>query len=278
MSELSLLNLIKTERPGVTIHTLQSPEDGELVNAHVLESAQSLLVIDTLQLKPHAEEFKSYILSLGKPIQRVVISHYHPDHWFGAASFKEYPLYALPAVIDRINEMADFVLDYHRTVHGEHAAELIPSEKVTPDQPLAEGIWDFDGITLNFIKIVDTEAPVNLIVELPEQNILIAQDLVYNGAYPYFGEKTADGDYCFDAWIAVLKGFEAKNYELIIPGHGDPTDTSIVPVMIEYLEFAKEAVLSGLQKDELTAAITGKYPHYRLPLTLVMTNYMLFGP
>lgn len=278
MTSLSLLNVIKTTRPDVTIHTVQAPEDGELVNAHVVESANSLLLVDTLQLKPHAEEFKQYVRSLEKPVSRVIVSHYHPDHWFGAASFAEYPLYALGEVIDRIDEMADFVLGYHRQVHGEKAAELIPSEKVTPNLVLEEGAFDFDGIPLVFIRVPDTEAPVNLIIELPEQKILIAQDLVYNKAYPYFGEKTAGGDYCFDAWIAVLNGFTEKGYDLILPGHGDPTDLTIIPEMIGYLEFAKEAVLSGLKQDDLTAAITKKYPDYRLPLTLVMTNYMLFGP
>ncbi|RAJ93177.1 glyoxylase-like metal-dependent hydrolase (beta-lactamase superfamily II) [Larkinella arboricola] len=273
---LTYLSVKTIERDAFTIHCVQAPEDGELVNAQVIETPTKLLLVDTLQLKPHADELRTYIESLGKPLDRVIISHYHPDHWFGAATFRDYPLYALPDVIDRINQMADFVLNYHRNIHGEKAAALIPSEKVTPDQVLAEGEFVFDGLTLNLIKITDTEAPVNLVIELPDYGILLPQDLVYNGAYPYFGEKTADGDYCFDAWIAVLRGFQEKNYNVIVPGHGDPTDASIFPTMITYLEFAKEQVLAGLKGEELINRIKQQYPDYRLPLTLVMSDVMLF--
>ena len=273
---LTYLSVKKIERGTFTIHCIQAPEDGELVNAQLIETPNKLLLIDTLQLKPHADELRSYIDSLGKPLERVIVSHYHPDHWFGAATFRDYPIYALPEVIDRINQMADFVLDYHRNIHGEKASLLIPSEKVIPTEPLETGSITFDGLAMNLIKITDTEAPVNLVVELPEHSILLPQDLVYHDAYAYFGEKSAEGEYCFDKWISVLRDFQSKNYELVVPGHGNPTDASIFATMITYLEFAKEQVLSGLKGEEMINRIKEQYPDYRLPLTLVMSDVMLF--
>ena len=270
------LSVTKIERDTFTIHCVQAPEDGELGNAQWSETPNKLLLIDPLPLKPHADELRSFIDSIGKPLDRVIVSHYHPDHWFGAATFQDYPIYALPEVIDRINGMADFVLDYHRNIHGEKAPLLIPSEKVTPTEPLEPGLMTFDGLALNLIKITDTEAPVNLVVELPEHSILLPQDLVYNEAYPYFGEKSAEGEYCFDKWISVLRDFQTKNYALVVPGHGDPTDASIFETMITYLEFAKETVLSGLKGEEMINRIKEQYPAYRLPLTLVMSDVMLF--
>ncbi|NEU69996.1 MBL fold metallo-hydrolase [Spirosoma agri] len=273
---LTYLSVKKIERDTFTIHCVQAPEDGELVNAQLIETPNKLLLIDTLQLKPHADELRTYIDSIGKPLDRVIVSHYHPDHWFGAATFRDYPIYALPEVIDRINQMADFVLDYHRNIHGEKAALLIPSEKVIPTESLEPGSMTFDGLSLNLIKITDTEAPTNLVVELPEHSILLPQDLVYHDAYAYFGEKSAEGEYCFDKWIGVLHDFQTKNYTLVVPGHGDPTDASIFETMITYLEFAKEQVLSGLKGEEMISRIKEKYPDYRLPLTLVMSDVMLF--
>jgi glyoxylase-like metal-dependent hydrolase (beta-lactamase superfamily II) len=277
MENQKYLNVIKIPRDNFTVHCVQSPIEGEMTNAQLIETKNSLLLIDTLQLKPHADELREYILGLGKPLKMVIVTHYHPDHWFGAATFKDYPLYALQEVIDRINLYADFVLDYHRKIHGERAAELIPSEKVTPTQPLQEGLMDLDGLKLNFIKVISTESPCNLMVELPDYNILLAQDIIYNKAYPYFGEKTADGAYCFDNWIKLLNEMKAKNYEVIVPGHGDPTDPTIIPVMIEYLEFAKAKLNEGLRGDVLINTIKAQYPDYQLPLTLIMSDYMLFN-
>lgn len=276
MKNYQFIKVVKIERSNFTIHCVQSPIEGEMTNAQLIEGENSLLLIDTLQLKPHADELLSYISELGKPLERVIISHYHPDHWFGAATFKDYPLFALPEVIERINLFADFVLDYHRNIHGEKAAELIPSEKVTPSLLIQEGIIEFDGIKLNLIKVLETESPCNLIVEIVDSGILLAQDLIYNGAYPYFGEKTLDGSYCFDNWIKILNQISTSNYDVIIPGHGNPTDNSIIPIMVGYLNFVHAKLDEGLIGEDLIQSIKDEYPDYQLPLTLEMSNYMLF--
>src|ERR1700681_1499137 len=110
MENLKYLNIIKIERENVKVHCIQSPIDGELSNAQLIETANSLLLIDTLQLVPYANELRAYILDLGKPLKKVIITHVHPDHWFGAASFKDYPIYAFPEVIEKINYLADYFL------------------------------------------------------------------------------------------------------------------------------------------------------------------------
>ncbi len=276
MFNFHYLKVAKTERSNFTVHTVQAPEDGELVNAQLLETPNGLLLFDTLQLKPHADELRRYIESLDKPLARVIITHYHPDHWFGAASFQDYDLYALPAVVDRINAMADFVLDYHRNLHGANAAAMIPAERVVPTHLLAPGPLEFDGVQLNMLEITDTEAPANLVVEIPAAHLLMPQDLVYNGAYAYFGERSAAGELPFDKWIATLRDFEAKGYEVVIPGHGDPTDSTIFQTQITYLEFAKATLARGLKGEEMINAIKAEYPDYKLPLTLVMSDVMLF--
>ncbi len=273
---LNYLTVTKTVKANVTIHTIASPIEGEMSNAQLIETPNKLLLIDSLQLVPHANELKKYVESIGKPLDRVIITHYHPDHWFGIASFKMYPIYALQEVIDRIDAFADFVLDYHRGIHGDNAAELIPSEKVVPTLPIQEGIFEFDGITLNLMKIMDTEAPCILVPEIPEHGILFAQDMIYNGAYAYFGDRTADGGLCLNNWIKAVQDFKQKNYQIVLPGHGAPTDSSIFDKVIEYLEFVKFELGAGKQGDDLIGSIKAKFPDYKLDLTLVMSNYMLF--
>ncbi len=275
-TKLKTLTVTKTEAKNVTVHTISSPIEGEMSNAQLIETENKLLLIDALQLKPHANELKDYVMSLGKPLDRVIVTHYHPDHWFGIASFKEFPVYAFQEVIDRINALADFVLDYHRNIHGDKANEMIPTEKVTPSLPIQEGLFEFDGVTLNLMKIMDTEAPCILVAELAEQGILFAQDMVYRGAYAYFGDRTTEGGYCLNNWIDVIKGFQAKNYKVVLPGHGAPTDSSIFPVVLGYLEFVNQQLDEGKQGDDLIESIKAQYPDYLLDLTLVMSNYMLF--
>jgi glyoxylase-like metal-dependent hydrolase (beta-lactamase superfamily II) len=260
----------------VTIHCVQAPEDGEMTNAQVIETSERLILVDTLQLKTHSDELKSYIESLGKPLDRVIITHFHPDHWMGAPSFKGYPIYALGEVIGGINAMADYFIGYHRSLHPDNADTVIHAEKVLPTELLAEGILEIDGIKLNMVKVVDTESPVNLIVELPDQGVLLAQDLIYHKVYAYFGDRTSDGQYCFDNWIAALEGLKSKEFKHIFPGHGDPAGSEVLDEQIDYLKFVKKLVYDGAQGEELLGKIAAQYPDYRLHLTLHMSNYMLF--
>ena len=52
------------------------------VTTLVFESGDNLLVFDTQFYKPFAEEAKAYIESLGKPVDKLIISHGPPRPWF----------------------------------------------------------------------------------------------------------------------------------------------------------------------------------------------------
>ena len=255
---------------------IQSPEDGELTNAQLIETAEKLILVDTLQLKPHSEELRTYIESIGKSLDRVIITHLHPDHWMGAPAFAGTPVYALPEVIGAINAMADYFIGYHRSLHPDNADQVIFAEKNLPTEVLAEGILTIDGVDLNLIKVLDTECQVNLILEIPAEKVLLAQDLIYNDVYAFFGDKTSGGQFSFDNWISILTKLKSRDFLHVFPGHGEPTDASVLDKQIAYLQYVKQLVYQGLQGQELIGKIITKYPDYKLPLTLHMSNYMLF--
>ena len=276
MENFKYIKIEKVVLDTVTIHCVQSPEDGELTNAQVIETAGKLMLVDTLQLKPHSEELRNYIETLGKPLDRIIITHLHPDHWMGAPAFKDVPIYALNEVIGAISGMADYFIGYHRSLHPENADQVIFGDKNLPTLTLSEGILEFDGVELNLIKILDTECQVNLLVEILGEKVLLAQDLIYNDVFAYFGDKTMGGQYCFDNWINELVHLKSKGFQHILPGHGQPTDASVFDKQIDYLKYVKQLVYQGLQGQELIEKIVSRYPEYRLQLTLHMSNYMLF--
>lgn len=276
MDNFKYIKIKKVVLETVTIHCVQAPEDGEMTNAQLIETADQLILVDTLQLKTHADELKVYIDSLGKPLERVIVTHIHPDHWMGAPSFSGYPVYALEEVIGGINAMSDYFIGYHRSLHPDNADEVIHKEKVIPTEILKEGILEIGSVQLNLIKVVNTESPFNLIIEIPAEKVLLAQDLIYHNVYAYFGDRTSDGQYSFDNWINALENLKTKGFLHVFPGHGDPSDSSIIDEQIGYLKFVKKLVYDGLQGEELIGKIIAQYPDYKLLLTLQMSNYMLF--
>jgi glyoxylase-like metal-dependent hydrolase (beta-lactamase superfamily II) len=69
--------------PNVRIHTYVSPPDGFLVNTHIVEGEASLVIFDGQLLNAYAAEVAAYASRLGKPVEQIIVSHGHPDHWAG---------------------------------------------------------------------------------------------------------------------------------------------------------------------------------------------------
>jgi glyoxylase-like metal-dependent hydrolase (beta-lactamase superfamily II) len=83
-----------TEREDLKVHTYSAPEDGWAVNTHIIELADQLVVIDAQYTLVFANEVVAYAGTLNKPISRLYVMHYHPDHLLGAAAFSA-PIFGL---------------------------------------------------------------------------------------------------------------------------------------------------------------------------------------
>ena len=68
------------------VHSYLSPPDGLMVNTQIVEGRSSLVIFDGQLHLPYAEEVASYIKTIGKPVDRFILSHGHSDHWSGLRS------------------------------------------------------------------------------------------------------------------------------------------------------------------------------------------------
>ena len=71
-----------------------------------------------------------------------------------------------------------------------------------------------DGIRFSFEPVADAETTEQLAIGFPDERILIAPDVLYNGVHLFIGE------HAFDAWETALATLEAQPYDVILPGHG----------------------------------------------------------
>jgi glyoxylase-like metal-dependent hydrolase (beta-lactamase superfamily II) len=90
------------------IHTFTAPEEGWLVTSHIIELPSQLLVVDAQYTLSCAREVARYAAELKKPLTRLYVTHYHPDHLLGAAAF-DAPLFALASVAEKIGTAGDRV-------------------------------------------------------------------------------------------------------------------------------------------------------------------------
>lgn len=258
-----------------TIHSFMAPADGDMVCSQVIETESRSIIVDAQLLLPYATALRAYVERLGKPIDRVVISHAHPDHWCGLQVFADLPIYAMPTTQYVIATYGQGMMDYKRSTMGDRAA-LLAEKLVLPSNHLEEGNQQIDGLEMVYRRIVDAEAPEIAVIELPQLSTLVAQDLVYNRVYPAVGDKNQQGQYLFDGWIAALRDLQSKNYQWILPGHGEPCDPSVIPGVIEYIQYTKQLFESGVKPEEFKTRVLERYPDLRAPELLDFTLVYLY--
>ena len=75
--------ILVSEFGPVKIHSYLSPADGLRVNTQMIEGPNAVVVFDGQLLLPYADEVASHVQMLDKPVDRIILSHAHTDHWGG---------------------------------------------------------------------------------------------------------------------------------------------------------------------------------------------------
>src|SRR6266436_5101697 len=106
----------------VKIHSYLSPADGFQVNTQMIEGSTAVVIFDGQLLLPYADEAASYVQTLGKPVDRIILSHAHPDHWSGlqvlTEHFPDARVFALDGVADQLRVRGQARLDSFRPIYG----------------------------------------------------------------------------------------------------------------------------------------------------------------
>ena len=251
------IKILVRSSDGVRVHTFISSYEGDnIANAtHIIESENVLVIVDGQFLSSYAVAFRAYADSLKKPIDRLYISHRHPDHWFGIGdAFSDIPLHALP-------ETRSFIKEHGEASRVDHLSKLgdqAPAQVIVPQHSVEPGVEVIDGVTYVFDRIVDTEIDFLLTIRLPELKIHIVQDLIYSGTHLYLTKDISH-------WVAILNDMLGSDYDLFLAGHGVPADKKEVVENVKYLLAAKEAIAQGFDNDDFKSYMVKRFPNRECP-------------
>lgn len=263
------LAVSRIEGDGVVVHTLVAPDSSAAVTSHVVETEGHLVVFDTQLFRGYARQLREYVDGLGKPIDRVVITHGHPDHYLGLELFEDAPSWAFEETRVDIQQRQRFHIRMHRETERE--CDAVAERAVIPTNVLEEGDYELDGITLRFSRARDAEDNDQLIVYVPAARALILQDLVANEVHPY----SATG--MIPHWIEVLRAAQETypDIEHVLAGHGPPGGPEVIPEMIGYLEGAARIHEADLEPDAFRDAFLSGWPDRRGTYVVEMMVTML---
>jgi glyoxylase-like metal-dependent hydrolase (beta-lactamase superfamily II) len=227
LSTMAFAGVTQATYGPIKVHTMS--EDG--AQAHVFELPTKLIIADTGMTEKFARKLKDYATNLKKPIDCVVISHAHPDHFKGSGVFK-----------------------------GQKVVTLAEVKKDIPagfpiEGSLKEGKTVIDSVNVEFIGLRGGEAPYSLLVAFPDQKLIYAAEFLFNKQHAYIYRND------FDGWIAGLKFLQSRGFETFLAADGTPTlNASVIPENIAYLEAAKVIKNSTKTLNEYKTQIKAKYP------------------
>jgi glyoxylase-like metal-dependent hydrolase (beta-lactamase superfamily II) len=211
---------------------------GFMSNAGFVVTGDGVVVFDALATPPLAEKLLGLIRTVtDKPIRRVIVSHYHADHFYGLQVFKtagaEIWAHRLAEGAMRTDDAA------LRLAQRKEALFPWVDEKqklLEPDR-FVEGDMDFElgGVGFALRHVGPAHSREDLAMLVKPDRVLYAGDLVFRGRVPFVGDADSR------AWIAALDKLLALDPKVLVPGHGAPSRTPREDLVFtrDYLTFLR---------------------------------------
>lgn len=186
-------------------------------NAGVVVAPEGVVVIDALGSPALAQRLVDEIAKItDKPIQYVIVTHYHADHVYGLQVFKDLGAKVIAQDKGKLyltSDTARLRLEVSREelapwVDDSTRLEAADVWVLNDEQMMLSG-WQFD-----LLKVGPAHTPDDLSVFVPAENVLFAGDLMFQGRIPFVGNADSAG------WIKSLDRLLTLSPKVVVPGHG----------------------------------------------------------
>ncbi|MEH0932703.1 MBL fold metallo-hydrolase [Micromonospora sp. CPCC 205558] len=229
------------------------------VNVTLVVGDDEALLVDTLSSAAQAAELAAAVRAITDRPLTLVNTHHHYDHCFGNAVLAgdpPRPVYAHALAATALREEPERLRrEAYEELRAEHptlAAELADTPLLAPTHTVhVETVLDLGGRRVLLRHPGRGHTDADLVVHVPDADVLVAGDLVEQSGPPAFEDS-----YPLqwpDAVADLLRLTTART--VVIPGHGDPVDVDFVRA--QHADLAKLAWL-------IRAAHTGSAPPERV--------------
>lgn len=205
-------------QPGVA----GSDNKGFMSNAGFVVTPGGVVVFDSLGTPALGEAMLKAIRAVtNQPIRRVIVSHYHADHFYGLQAFKAVGAEiwahrngraylasdtAALRLAQRKEALKPWVDERTRLLPADHWLDF-------PDgKPI---MFELGGIHFRIIDVSGAHSADDIMLVVDEDRLLFAGDLFFTGRVPFVGEADSR------VWLSALDRMLALAPAVVVPGHGD---------------------------------------------------------
>lgn len=214
--------------------------EGFMSNAGFVVTPAGVVVFDSLGTPSLAQAMLGEIRKLTQaPIKRVIVSHYHADHYYGLQVFKD----AGAEIWAHAHGRGSVHTEQARLRFEQRKQVLAPWVKDGLQRFVEADVWitgdvDFElgGVHFRLRHVGPAHSAEDLALFVVEDEVLYAGDLVFKGRIPFIGDADSR------LWLAALDRLLALNPKVLVPGHGAMSTDPVGDLSLtrDYLTFLRE--------------------------------------
>ncbi|MFY0524150.1 MBL fold metallo-hydrolase [Archangium gephyra] len=189
---------------------------GFLVTSTLITGEKEAVLVDAQFTLSEAHRLVAKVLESGKTLKTILITHGHPDHYFGLevvrAAFPQAKVVATPAVIKEMKAHAPAQLAQWKPMYGSN----LTSKPVFPSALTADAL-ELEGQRLELINVNGGESEAGTAVWIPSTQTLIASDAAYQQVHAYLvGVDAARRA----QWLKNIEQLDKRGATTVIPATG----------------------------------------------------------
>lgn len=236
------------------------------VNVTLIGSDVGLVVVDTHGSTRAGSEVVGDVRRLGAgEVTAVINTHWHFDHTFGNDAFRTaygaIPIHAHENAVTELAEGAEDRKQRYRDSDDAHRDEVLATEVVLPDHTFSSArVLDLGDRLLELVHPGRGHTSGDLVVRVPDVDVVLAGDLVEESAAPSFGLDSWPMDWPLSLDIVI--GLVTTS-TVVVPGHGAPVDRDFVETQRNEIgvlaETIRDLATRGVPVDQAVAAAEWPY-------------------
>ncbi|MEM7228287.1 MAG: MBL fold metallo-hydrolase [Planctomycetota bacterium] len=202
----------------------------------------------------------------------IINTHHHYDHVGGNFAFQSSPAHIdiiahqnlaarVPATIDdrikpALARMAGRAEGDERTKIMDQLDAMNPRNIAATHAYEKAMTLDRGNATLQLHHAHNGHTDNDTIIYLEEHNVLHMGDLMFHELHPFIDRPAGANTMLWQQFLAKAMDYCDAD-TIVIPGHGDITDRSAIPMMIEYFDVlrdtVRDAIAAGKTRDDISA-------------------------
>ncbi|KAJ4265951.1 hypothetical protein NW762_003924 [Fusarium torreyae] len=245
-------------------------------------STAALLVDCPASINP-THELAAWIksqLPASSTLKYFICTHAHGDHFLGLPILEEHfpglTAYATKKVVEGIDQQqSPAVMEalWNKNFPPSEDGSGLPQARSIFNALPASNDFNIDGHPLKLYDVPHGDTHANSFIHVPELEIVVAGDIVYNGdCHQWLGE--ASDPEKRGKWLAALDQIGALEPKIIVPGHTfTPTSTpnndvaaGMLKVTAEYINGFAEQLEDANGEEDLFQKMRSRYDRWNLYL------------